>query len=252
MNRSLTTLFLSRLNITLHRLKVVDSTNTYLKSVASNLPSSTNLEGIAATAEMQTSGRGRMGRTWYSPTGEGLYLSLLLKPRLEIERLPLLALTCAIAVYETLHRYLEQGIDIKWPNDLLVHNRKVCGILCEAAFERSELLYAIAGIGVNLNQKEFPEELNSATSLRIAVGYEIDKEDFLHELLNQIDRWYAVLESNSDEIRQAWTNRFSYAYGKKLLLPDGCSGTTRGLTASGSLLIELEDGTSRTLRDADL
>lgn len=251
MNRpdSITEHRLERLSVCVHRFTSLDSTSAYLKrAVQPLLRLGVPFEGLAALADSQTAGRGRMGRSWYSPAAEGLYFSILFKPALEPTSLSVLTLACAVAVYEALDCYTNE-LDIKWPNDLLARGRKVCGILCEAGFEQDALAYALVGIGVNLNQTDFPDGL-AATSIRLTTGQVVDREGFLERLLQSIDLWYGLLERDPKTILRAWSTRSSYVEGKEILFQHNSrmvSGVTRGLEATGGLNVVLDDGTSTTL-----
>src|ERR1700733_6540894 len=124
------------------------------------------VEGTTILAREQTAGRGRLGRTWTSAAGEGLYVSIILRPKVQPRRFSIMTLASAVAVAETLISEFAVTPDIKWPNDVLVSDRKVCGILLETATEGDKLEYAILGIGVNLGQPDFPDDIReSSTSL---------------------------------------------------------------------------------------
>src|SRR6185503_3177186 len=137
------------------RVESISSTN----DMARDLALSGAAEGLCVIAREQTSGRGRQGRSWSSPPGEGLYMSLVLRPEVEASQSALITLAAAIAVAESLRLDFDVHGDIKWPNDVLVNGRKICGILVEAAIERNRLQYAVMGIGVNVGQLLFPEQV---------------------------------------------------------------------------------------------
>lgn len=244
-----------RLWVCIHHFTSLDSTSTYLKrAVQPLLRLGAPFEGLAALADTQTEGRGRMGRGWYSPAAEGLYFSILLKPALEPTKLPVLTLASAVAVYETLRSYIADGLDIKWPNDLLVNGQKIAGILCEAFFEQGLLAYAIVGIGVNLNQTSFPEGL-AATSVRMVTKESVDREEFLQGLLRSIDLWYGLLECDLSAVLQGWSHRSSYVEGREIIFQHNSrtvSGITCGLEASGGLRVRLDDGTETTLYGGEI
>ena len=167
-------------------LEQVDSTNRYLKEHASALP-----DGTAVIARCQTAGRGRMQREFYSPAGEGLYLSVLLRPRLEAGRAALLTVAAAVAVAQALEAW---GVcpQIKWVNDLLLGERKICGILTEAAveMESGRLEYLIVGIGVDLwgRREDLPEPLRQvAGSCLSEAGVEVDGPRFAAGLLARLE-----------------------------------------------------------------
>ena len=130
-------------------LSEVDSTNTYLKHRAAELP-----DGYAVVADCQTAGRGRRGRTFYSPSGTGIYMSILLHPTLPLERINMITVGAAVAVCEAIEETAGFTPDIKWVNDVLMHGKKLCGILTEASVEAEtgQLSYAIVGIGINIRR----------------------------------------------------------------------------------------------------
>src|SRR5262245_34905994 len=173
---------------TIHHFASLSSTNDYLKELV-DAP-----EFTCVVADEQTAGRGRRERTWYSAPGDGLYLSILFFPRSDsFFKLPLTALMAAIAVAETLIDRGVARVDIKWPNDVMVSERKVSGILAEAVSVGSESPRVVLGVGVNLNHQSFPPELSeTATSLAIETdetGGRIVVEEFRDRLLEKIAQW---------------------------------------------------------------
>src|SRR5688572_7198175 len=140
-------------------------------------------EGLCIIAREQTRGRGRLDRSWHSPKDAGLYLSIVLRPRFELARWPLINLASALAVHDAIFRTGDLKVDIKWPNDICVHDLKLCGILAETV-ETESGLAAIVGIGLNLHDEDFPAELESfATSLRSVTGSEVNRDRLIDELL---------------------------------------------------------------------
>ncbi|MFM8395586.1 MAG: biotin--[acetyl-CoA-carboxylase] ligase [Acidobacteriota bacterium] len=228
-------------------LSIVDSTNTYLKSLV-DAP-----EGTCITADQQTAGRGRQSRLWHSAPGEGLYLSLLLRPTTGLTNLPLLSLTAAVAVAETFLAIGLEQIDIKWPNDLLSGERKICGILVETTGLNQEgPPRVIVGIGVNLNQRTFPPPLDeSATSLRLERGEEMAPATFRDLLLDRFSEWYDCWrEGGQEAIRARWMSLSSYGWGREVsvrLESESLTGITAGLTPDGALLVRTPDGALRTI-----
>lgn len=170
----------------------MESTNSYLKElVAAGAP-----EGTVVIAEKQTAGRGRLGRSFFSPEEKGIYMSVLLRPELELKRSVLITSMAAVAVANAVERVSGLHAQIKWVNDVFLNQRKVCGILTEAGFdtEKQSLAYAIVGIGVNVGAMEFPEELkNIATSVSNECGFAVKKEKLEEEILNELNRWYPTL-----------------------------------------------------------
>lgn len=230
----------------------LDSTNTFLKKYfqakRAEVENLDSLEGVGALADFQSAGRGRLERKWHSPLGEGLYFSILLMPKISPAKITLISLMAAIAtveaIIEVITGYLD--IDIKWPNDILINKRKVAGILVESGFEGNNLSYVIIGIGVNLQQKAFPIDLNRpATSLLLETGLLIEREIFLPILLEKLATWYQILKSQSDNVRLRWQELSSFAYGKKIKVNinnQDLIGTTTGLDDSGALRLETING----------
>lgn len=235
-------------------LLTVDSTNTYLKSMV-EAP-----EWTCVTADQQTAGRGRQGREWHSAPGDGLYLSILLRPTSAFRKLTELSLIAAIAVAETLIDLFGVGIaesggkvDIKWPNDLLVDGRKISGILVESAgLANGESVRVVVGIGVNLNQTQFPAPLDTtATSCRLVSGQIVDHDSFRDQLLDRFWHWYQHwLAGDSGMILSRWCELSSYASGRPVSVElDGqiLTGITAGLDDHGALLLRTVDGGLRTI-----
>ncbi|MFN7947156.1 MAG: biotin--[acetyl-CoA-carboxylase] ligase [Blastocatellia bacterium] len=229
----------------IHHYPTLGSTNDQLKQMT-DAP-----EFTCVTADAQTAGRGRRDRIWHSAPGDGLYLSVLLRPLLAPERIPLLSLTCAVAVNETIAHYNPAGTDIKWPNDVLVNERKLSGILIEG-IAGADTPRIIVGIGVNLNHRDFPAELAQiATSLAIECGRQIAVAEFRDRLLVSLARWYETLRhGNGHLILNRWQQLSSYAHGKSIVVTlddEQISGVTTGLTESGALLVRTASGATRTI-----
>lgn len=202
----------------IHRFDTVDST----MRIAAELPI-----GDVVVAREQTAGQGRHGHSWYSEAGAGLYCSIVLEPR------PLLTLALGLATAEAV------GVpcDLRWPNDVMVGDKKLAGILVNLVEGK-----AVAGIGINLNHTQFPPELE-ATSLRIETGRETRPDDILDALLPAVAVFTAL---DADDILRLFTRASSYAAGRRVTveLPDGeIHGTTRGLNPEGYLIVRKDDGT---------
>ncbi|HYP29255.1 MAG TPA: biotin--[acetyl-CoA-carboxylase] ligase [Blastocatellia bacterium] len=208
-------------------------------------------EGTAIVAARQTSGRGRMGRSWSSPAGEGLYLSVILRPQVRPAEAQVITLAAAVAVCETLAEDFGARADIKWPNDVLVGGRKICGILVESAIEGDFVQYAILGIGVNLRQTGFPEEIRStATSLLIETGKSVPPDEVLEPLFERLDLRYRQSLEDPGAVVRRWEELSSCARGCRVRVTSFDSiieGTTRGLSEGGGLLIEVSDGETREI-----
>ena len=238
---------MTKLGTPLLRYDSTSSTN----DVARELAASGASEGTCVLAREQTAGRGRQGRSWSSPSGEGLYLSLILRPKIKAADSAVITLAAAVAVAETLRLGFDVPADIKWPNDVLTSGRKICGILVESAIENDRLQYAVMGIGVNVAQASFPHEIaDSATSLLIETGRKIAPEEFAGLLLERLERWYRASTDQRDQVILRWEQLSSYARGRAVRVESsGASieGMTRGLTAGGALIVELDTGERREI-----
>ena len=206
------------MNWRVHRYGTVDST----MRIAADLE-----VGDVVVADEQTAGQGRHGHAWYSVPGAGLYCSMVLDPS------PLLTLALGLATAEAI------GVpcDLRWPNDVMLGNKKLAGILVQLVDHK-----AIAGIGINLNHTSFPPELE-ATSLRIHTGREASADPILDALLAAVESYIAL---PPDDILRLFTRASSYAAGRRVVvhLPDGVVyGTTRGLNPDGYLILRKDDGT---------
>ena len=203
-------------------------------------------EGLVVTACQQTGGRGRRGRSWYSPAGEGLYMSAILKPQVKASSCPLITLASSIAVADVLKSCYGITADIKWPNDVLSQGRKISGILVESKSEGELVKYAILGIGVNVKQREFPEDLgDTATSVYLETGLYVSPEELLVPLLEELARWYPKAMSNPLAVISSWQERSSSSSNCEVMVTNGggeFEGYTRGVRGDGALLVQKSDG----------
>ena len=233
---------MSRLGCAILRFDSLPSTNDLARELAEQGAA----EGVAILAREQTRGRGRQGRAWVSPPGEGLYLSVILRPPLEPAKATVITLAAAIAVAETLAVDYGVAVDIKWPNDVHAHGRKICGILIESAIEKSKVDYAILGIGVNLGQRRFPDALQEiATSLVIESGQRVTPDELAAPLLKRLEAEYRIALRQPAQIIARWQTLSSYAEGCAVRIENGDSaieGITRGLASTGALIVETANG----------
>jgi BirA family transcriptional regulator, biotin operon repressor / biotin---[acetyl-CoA-carboxylase] ligase len=188
--------------------------------------------GTIVLADLQTAGIGRHGHAWHSEPALGIYMSLVLPPA------PLLTLGLGVAVAEAIAQATGIACDLRWPNDVMLDNRKVAGIIVQLVENR-----AIAGIGINVNHTEFPEDLAPlATSLRLHAGREISREDLLFPLIHAID---SVIQDDAETILRLFAHASSYVAGRRVSVdqPDGdIIGTTAGLDPAGYLMVRRDDG----------
>lgn len=227
----------------LHWFEETTSTST----IAMNLGHEGAPHGTVVLADAQTKGRGRMGRSWVSPPGKNLYLSILLRPDLPPTRAPELTLLAAVAVHETLDA-LGVRPAVKWPNDIEVNGKKTVGILCEMSAELSGLRYVVIGIGIDVNMavEDFPPEIASiATSLECALGRKLDRSEILASLLSNFERWLDVhAREGFEPVRRRWsecTNLFGTRVRARMTQGD-LVGVVEGLDTDGALLLRDDRG----------
>ncbi len=227
------------------RYESLPSTNTELARMASEGAA----EGLVIVADEQTAGRGRLQRAWSSPKGAGLYFSVLLRPSVPVDQWPLITFVAALAVGDALREAAGVQTDIKWPNDILSGERKICGILAEA-IDTTRGRAVIVGIGINLAPGAFPE----ATSVVEASGSQPDREAILAALLSALARWYSLL-GEREKIVAAWSSRSSYATGKLVQVRNGdevWQGTTCGVEPDGALRLRTANGEIKLIRAGDV
>ncbi|OXM88036.1 biotin--[acetyl-CoA-carboxylase] ligase [Paenibacillus rigui] len=222
----------------------VDSTN----NTANALVKEGGVEGTLIIAEKQTAGRGRMGRQWHSPKGKGLWMSLILKPRIPLHFTPHLTLLVAVALCRTIRQLTQLPAGIKWPNDLLIDGKKISGILLESSAEEEKLHHVIAGVGisVNLQAEDYPEEIRGiATSLAIEAGKEVNRSELLVHFLQELESLYKVYhEQGFAPIKLLW-EALSVSLNKAVRTqsPQGLKeGFAVGIDDSGALIVRQEDG----------
>ena len=213
-------------------------------------------EGLCVVAREQTAGRGRLRRQWVSPKGAGLYFSILLRPQFELSSWPLLTLMASVAVHDALLEACALETDIKWPNDILANEKKLCGILAETV-ETSDGRAVVVGIGINLTEYSFPKELElMATSVETAGGGRHESETLLADLIVVLGKHYEVLKQTNgpETIIREWCARSSYGEGKLIRVRENNEsfvGTTRGLERDGALRVETLTGEFRVVRAGD-
>jgi BirA family transcriptional regulator, biotin operon repressor / biotin---[acetyl-CoA-carboxylase] ligase len=224
--------------------QTVDSTNLAIRRLAEEGAAS----GSIVIADEQLAGRGRLGRSWFSPPDSGLWFSILLRPRLlsPPDASPLTLVTAAILA-ENLNSYFHLPVKIKWPNDLLIEGKKTGGILTESKVTSDHIEYLIVGIGLNVNQKQtdFPAEINqSGTSLYLAGGREIDRIALFQSLKKDLLKGYPLFfKDGFSPFRNLWI-KHNITLGRQVTI-NRAGGKLKGqaldLTEAGTLLIEDKD-----------
>lgn len=190
-------------------LKTVDSTNNYLKLKAQDKAD----EGLVAIAEQQTEGKGRKGKSFFSPAGSSIYMSVLLKPKIKISNINLITIIAAISVVEAIYNITKIQTSIKWVNDVMYNNKKLCGILTEASIEgeSGDINYIVLGIGINVKKINFPDDIkNVATSLGNITAIDYNRNELIGQLLTQLENNYSKLFSNNQyELINSYRNYLS-------------------------------------------
>lgn len=221
----------------LHYFETIGSTMTE----AARLASSGAPHGTIVLAEEQTAGIGRLGRSWQSDAELGIYCSILLQLPVEPGTLPVINLVLGLATAEAIQESTHVACDLRWPNDVLIKERKVAGILAQLVENG-----VIAGIGINVNQTSFPPNLRTpATSLRIESGGRVQsREDILIKLIKSVDTFSSMLMTEGSEcIVRAFTSASSYALDRRVFVEeDGRRGVTAGLDEDGFLLVRFDNG----------
>lgn len=229
-----------------HHYFRLPSTNTEAMQAAAAGAS----EGSVYIAEEQTAGRGRGGHAWSSPPSSGVYCSAVLRPSLPPADALMLSMMAGLATATAVKVVTNVDADLRWPNDLLIGDQKFCGILTEMNAEVTRVRYAVVGIGLNVNQHEFPPDLQPiATSLRQVTGHTCSRVELTAALLQSLDREYCnLLSRNVEESRRNILERFerasSYAHGRRVHVDEegGFDGVTAGLDDRGFLLVETAAG----------
>jgi BirA family biotin operon repressor/biotin-[acetyl-CoA-carboxylase] ligase len=204
-------------------------------------------EGAIVLSEMQNSGRGRISRSWFSPAGKGIWLSVVLRPPFHPYDAPKCTLMAAVAVTKAIRKVTKVECGIKWPNDILYEGKKIVGILTEMNAEMDVINHVVIGMGINVNikQQEFPEELQTiATSLSIASGQTVDRLLLLQEILVELEREYNnVIQQGFLPVLEEW-RKLSVTLGQTVDVLGGSkqfSGLAVDIDNDGALLVQTED-----------
>jgi BirA family biotin operon repressor/biotin-[acetyl-CoA-carboxylase] ligase len=231
----------------------VGSTN----DVALTLGQAGEPHGALIIAEEQSAGRGRAGRRWISEKSLGIHATVLLRPPIPPAQAPLITLLAGLAVREAIAEQTGLAADLRWPNDVLIGGRKLCGILTEMHAEPDRIHFVAVGIGVNVNQTAMPDELGTlATSLRMASGRWTSRLELLAKLLVWLERYYnRFLAEGPRPILERFAAVSSYARGKRVRIvtaSESFTGITAGLEPNGVLRVQREDGRIETVLAGDV
>ena len=240
------------MNFEIKSFDTLESTNTE----ALNQARSGAAEGLCVTAREQTAGRGRYGRTWISGRDAGLFLSVVLRPKIQPVNFPLITLMTGVVVHDTL---AELGVssDIKWVNDIHVDGKKICGILAETT-DTNDGIAIVVGIGVNMNSESFPPYLAAnSTSLAEELGRTVGRDELIKAVTRLLDKFYGILTGDNGpvEIIEHWRKRSSYFEGKSVravMESETILGTTAGLEPNGALRVAKSDGSIAIIQAGDV
>ncbi len=236
------------MNIQRVHYKEIDSTNLE----AARLAAEGAAEGVLVVADAQTAGRGRRGRQWESPAGDAVYMSLILRPQAEADKVSGLTLVMALSVAQALDGLEIAGGQIKWPNDIVLNRKKLCGILTELHMESGRVSDVIIGVGINVNQESFASEIESvATSVLVETGRRMDKDILIDSVMEAFERNYAIYQKTCDmtnlleDYHAFLANR---NHEVRVLDPKGeYEGIALGINLRGELLVRKQDGTIETV-----
>lgn len=201
-------------------------------------------EGAVICAETQTKGRGRLGRSWISPKGKGLYFSLILRPQLSPTQMSQLTLMAAVALAEAIGEQTKVDVKIKWPNDLLVDGKKIAGILTELRAESDQMKFVVLGVGINVNSTA-SQLIDTATSLKIEQGQTIDRVQLFQHILLSLEQWYKVIhQGHFDKVLSRWKT-LSATLNQRVKVAD-VAGSIEGMAINidddGALLVKKDNG----------
>ena len=228
--------------------KQLDSTNTEIARLAALGAA----HGTVVVADAQSAGKGRRGRGWESPAGENIYMSILLRPDCVPDRAPMLTLVMAYSVAKILKELGFTDVQIKWPNDLVLSGKKICGILTEMQLKDSEIDYVVVGVGLNVNTSKFPEELkDTATSLYLESERMLDREKIVESVVDYFDKAYRrfIEEQDLSFLREAYNNMLVNVGREVRVLEPGNEYTAyaQGINSEGELLVRTAEGEEKSI-----
>lgn len=222
----------------------IDSTNIRAKQLAKEGAP----HGTLVVADRQCAGKGRRGRSWESPKGCGIYMSVLLRPEFAPDKASMLTLVMAYSVQKALKNFTGLEMQIKWPNDLVIHGKKVVGILTEMSVENGGIEDVVIGVGINVNMETFPEELlDKATSLYLECGHRVERRPIVEEIMKQFQQDYDdfLVTEDLSWLRERY-NACLVNCGQEVVIHEEKTpyrAQALGINDVGELLVRLEDGT---------
>lgn len=226
-----------------YHFETIGSTNLFAKKLVKEGAE----EGVVVVADVQSGGRGRKNRTWSSPEG-GLWFSIVLYPKISSQSVMLITMASSISVAQGIEEITGINSVIKWPNDLLINEKKVCGILTEIDAEMDSINYTVVGIGINVNNELEKELQKTATTLKLEIGTQVPKVELLKSILKSFDEKYSrLISGDCDFIRDSWLS-YSNIIGKKIQVQDEetvATGKVTDIDDSGCLILNTENGNVR-------
>lgn len=233
----------SRLGNNIYYFETIDSTNSYAKKMALDGA----VEGTIVLSDEQTGGRGRLGRAWVSPPGTSISMSMLLRPDILPNEAAKITEITAASLANAISKVTGLDVGIKWPNDIIIDNKKVCGILTEMNAELNNINYVIVGIGINVNIDEFPEEIsNIATSLKRIVGKDVSRKDIVINIVKEFEKlYYDFINTGSLDRTVEICKEKSVTLGKVVKIinkKETIIAKAIDITENGELVIKKDDG----------
>ncbi len=227
----------------LYYFDTLDSTNTKAKKLAEEGAP----HGTLVIANQQSSGKGRRGRTWESPANTGIWMTLVLKPDMNPTNASMMTLVMALAVAKACNEITNVRCSIKWPNDIVLNNKKICGILTEMSAEMDCINHIVIGVGINANMDEFPDELKEkATSIKMEKGAKIKRAQLINKVMMHFEEEYELFMRNEELTLQTATyNDLLVNKGKEVVVLEPSNqynGIAHGINQKGELLVEKVDG----------
>ena len=234
----------------IHHLQTIDSTNEYLKRIGDK-----STDGTVVISEEQTRGKGRMGRTWQSKSGEGIWMSLLLKPNIIPFKAPFITLVAGVSVVTAL-RKLNVPAQIKWPNDIILNDKKICGILTELSAEIERVNYVIVGMGMNVKNMYFSGELEHKATSLYKEGYVLQRVDIVDEILYEFEKNYIdYIENDNKEHVLNLFRQYSNIINKEIYLITNDKRelvTCIDINDSGNLIVKDKDNNIREIMSGEV
>jgi BirA family biotin operon repressor/biotin-[acetyl-CoA-carboxylase] ligase len=228
----------------------IDSTNDYAKKIAGDMD-----DGTVIISEEQTKGRGRMGRRWHSRKGDGIWLSIILKPDINPYNCPFITLIAGASIVKSLNK-LGVKSSIKWPNDIIINNKKVCGVLTELAAEIDKVNYVVLGIGMNIKTLNFDEEIENVATSLYKEGYKLSRIDIVSEILMEFENLYTDYINNKHKTEVLnICKEYSAILNKNIyLLKNGEKTKARciDMNEDGNLIVKFDDNSVKEIMSGEV